>query len=311
MPHDIQGIHHITAISGPPQENLDFFSKFLGLRLVKKTVNFDDPGTYHLYYGDEAGSPGSILTFFPWENAFPGKVGVGMVSHTAFLVPRASIDFWLGRFESNNIEFEGPLQRMDEVVLSFAAPDGLLLELVARDEHGAAAGWGGGTIDSEHAILGFQGASLSVRDASLLEKLFVEDFGYESVGSEGDRTRLRAKGDAIGRFVDLVVDPERTPNRSGTGTIHHIAFRARDDQDQLEIRENLLSLGFRVTGVLDRNYFRSIYFREPGGILFEIATDAPGFAVDEKPDQLGSDLKLPEWLEPQRAAIEDRLVPLA
>jgi glyoxalase family protein len=310
MPQSISGIHHITAICGPPKQNLDFYTRFLGLRLLKKTVNFDDPGTYHLYYGDGSGMPGSIMTVFPWENAFPGKTGVGMMAHTAFLIPAGSIDYWRDRFVSNEIEFESESERLDEVVISFRAPDGLFLELVARTDAPSEPGWDGSAVPAEHSIRGFHGASLSVRDPDFLEKLMVQDFGFESIATEGARLRLEARSEGIGRVIDLVTDSDETRGRAGTGTIHHIAFRARNDDHQLAMREHLLGLGFRVTDVRDRNYFRSIYFREPGGILFEIATDAPGFAVDEDVSRLGSELKLPEWLEPQRTSIESRLAPL-
>ncbi|MFC2085759.1 ring-cleaving dioxygenase [Bacteroidota bacterium] len=306
----IAGIHHITGICGPAQENLDFYTRFLGLRLVKKTVNFDDPGTYHLYYGDGGGSPGTILTFFPWEHSPAGRAGVGMVTHTAFSIPPAAIDYWVGRFADQGYDFVSPLERLGQVVIGINAPDGLALELVGDPEVESLAGWADGPTEPAHAIRAFHSATLSVRDFDFLQGLFSETFGYSLVVEGGDRIRLAAPGNEIGRHVDLVIDRERVLQRAGRGTIHHIAFRAADEASQMEWRDKLLSAGLRVTEVLDRNYFKSIYFREPGGILFEIATDAPGFAVDEPEDTLGSGLKLPPWLEPRRSEIEKRLVPL-
>ena len=294
----IEGIHHITGICGPAQENLDFYSRFLGLRMVKKTVNFDDPGTYHLYYGDEEGRPGTILTFFPWEHSVHGRSGVGTVSHTAFSVEPGGFEDWVGHFADRSVDFEGPFERFGDQGIAFSAPDSLQLEILTDESVGG------------QGIRGFHSASLSVRDFDFLQRLLVDEFQYSVRDEADDRIRLTADGGARGHRIDLVRDPDRALPRSGKGTIHHIAFRARDEEHQLEYRERMLSLGLRVTGVLDRNYFRSIYFREPGGILFEIATDDPGFAVDEPVGELGSGLMLPPWLEEKRTSIEAGLVEL-
>jgi glyoxalase family protein len=308
---NIQGIHHITGICGGAQENLDFYTGFLGLRLVKKTVNFDDPGSYHLYYGDEEGSPGTILTFFPWEHSVQGRAGVGTVSLTAFSVPTDAGDDWINHFADTGVDFDGPFERFGERGFGFQAPDQLQLEIIGDDTiDSGPARWDAGVVDPHHAIRGFHSAGLSVRDFDFLQKLFVDYLDYSVAGEDGDRIRLTAAGTPLGHRIDLIRDPDRAQPRSGKGTIHHIAFRARDEAHQLECRERMLSLGLNVTDVLDRSYFKSIYFREPGGILFEIATDSPGFAVDEEVDMLGSGLKLPPWLESRRPSIEARLVEL-
>ncbi len=339
----IAGIHHITGISGPPQENLAFYRDVLGLRFVKKTVNFDDPGTYHLYYGNDAGEPGTILTFFPWSNAFPGRAGVGMVTHTAFAVREESVGYWADRFADLGLEVQSKFVRFGSSVIRFAAPDGLQLELVGDPSLWRSDDGGSGeavsdeavsdqavshqavsdqavadepsadsvAIPGEHTIRGFFGATLGVRDHERTARLLVDTFGYDIDEEEGARMRLTLDGNAPGRRIDLVVDPQGPRPRMGTGTIHHIAFRARDEEEQLSWREQIVRLGFNVTEVLDRNYFKSIYFREPNGVLFEIATDPPGFTADEPLETLGEALKLPAWLEPQRAQIERQLVPLS
>src|ERR687898_446178 len=240
------GIHHVTAISGEPQRNVEFYVGLLGLRLVKKTVNFDDPGTYHLYYGDGAGSPGSIMTFFPWDVAPKGRIGTGQLTVTSFSFPASSLGYWTEHLVESGIRFEKPEDRFGETVLRFPDPDGLRLELVAASDD-RREGWSEGPLPPEHAVRG----------------------------------------------------------------LHHVAFRVPDEETQLELREKVAALGYNVTHVLDRNYFRSIYFREPGGVLFEIATDPPGFTADEDPERLGESLKLPPWLEPRREQLEEVLPPLS
>jgi glyoxalase family protein len=311
MPQPIAGIHHVTAIASDPRRNVQFYEQELGLRLVKTTVNFDDPGTYHLYYGDDQGQPGTILTFFPWVGALPGRAGTGMTSATSFQVPPGSLDFWMGRFADRALDFETPIERFRERVLAFRDPDGMPLELVETPlatestvEPGRAAVAAG--IPAEVAIRGFHGVSLCVMDKDASARLLTGGFGMQAVGEQGNRARFRTAETGAGSFVDLVCG-EAVRGKPGAGTVHHVAFRARTDEEQLALREALLAERYSVTPVLDRNYFRSIYFREPGGVLFEIATDPPGFAVDESVDALGSTLKLPEWLEPRREAIAARL----
>jgi glyoxalase family protein len=297
----------VTAIARDPQANLDFYTGFLGLRLVKLTVNFDDPGTYHFYFGNAAGEPGSILTFFPFVDAAPGHAGTGMADATAFAVPEASLEYWIGRLAAAAYDFEGPEDGFGEQVVTLRDPDGLPLELVGVA--GSAPGWDGGPVPAEHAIRHLHGVALCVEASERTRRLLTETFGYEAVGEEAGRLRLRARGGAAG-IVDLSCEPDRLRGRRGAGTVHHVAFRARDDAEQRACREQITALGFNVTPVLDRQYFRSIYFREPGGVLFEIATDPPGFAVDEPMDALGTNLKLPGWLEPRRQDIERSLPPV-
>jgi glyoxalase family protein len=306
------GIHHITAISGDAARNARFYRDVLGLRLVKKTVNFDDPGTYHLYYGDEAGSPATILTFFPWEHAPRGRAGVGAAVETAFAVPAASIGYWAERLIGKAVDHDPPAKRFGETVLSFRDPDGMHLEIVGQPGLDAVPGRAGGPVPAEHAIRGFAGQTLWVANGEATARVLTEAFGYREAGREGAYTRFLAPGEAqLGRRIDLRDAAGFMRAASGVGTLHHVAFRAADDAAQAEMVRKLAAMGLRATEQVDRNYFRSVYFREPGGVLFEIATDAPGFAVDEPAERLGETLMLPPWLEPRRADIERVLPALA
>ncbi len=303
----ILGIHHITAIASDPQRNLDFYTRMLGLRLVKLTVNFDDPGTYHFYFGDEAGHPGTILTFFPWPRAPRGRQGTGQVTTISFSIPTGSLDYWQDRLLSEGISTAQPQHRFDEQVLSLADPDGLPLELVAHPGAEARPGWSGGPVAAEHAIRGFAGATLTVDDYEQTAALLTGGMGFQLTQQEGQRYRYEIGSGADLARVDLLNAPELEEGIVAAGTVHHIAWRTPSDEQQLAWRGDLLKHGLHVTPVQDRQYFHSIYFREPNGILFEIATDPPGFATDETPEQLGTHLKLPPWLEPQRAKLEDIL----
>ncbi|WP_439573974.1 ring-cleaving dioxygenase [Phreatobacter sp.] len=299
------GIHHVTAIAGPARRNHAFYTEVLGLRLVKKTVNFDDPGTYHLYFGDEAGSPGTILTFFPWEHANPGRLGIGQTQETAFRVPEGSLGFWTQRFIERGVAHDSIVKRFGETVLPFSDPDGMRLALVCTPGAEAEAGWTGGGIEAAHAIRGFHGVSLMVADGTRTGAILVDVFGFEAAEAEGQVRRYRVPGTTIGGVIDIRSAGDFLPGREGAGSVHHIAFRAADDAAQAAMVDKLTrDHGQRVTEQRDRNYFRSVYFREPGGVLFEIATDAPGFAVDEPVGHLGEALKLPAGLEPMRARIE-------
>ncbi|MBP1917468.1 glyoxalase family protein [Lederbergia galactosidilyticus] len=306
MRKQTSGIHHITAIVGHPQENVDFYAGVLGLRLVKKTVNFDDPGTYHLYFGDEGGKPGTIITFFPWAGARQGKIGDGQVGVTSYVVPKGAFPFWEQRLQAFQIPYQ-KVERFGETYIQFDDPHGLHLELVER-EAGEVNAWTFGGITSEVAIKGFGGATLysarPTQTAEALEKVM----GFERVGEEGEWIRFRSSAD-IGNIIDLKnTSSER--GSMGVGTVHHIAFRAIDDQDQLEWQEYVSGHGYGVTAVRDRNYFNAIYFREHGEILFEIATDPPGFAHDEPKETMGEQLKLPEQYEQYREQLNRRLIPI-
>lgn len=302
------GIHHVTAIAGPAQRNFGFYTRTLGLRFVKKTVNFDDPGTYHFYYGDEAGSPGTILTFFPWEHAAPGQIGVGETLETAFRVPAASIGYWTHRLLEKGVTHEAPQKRFGETVLAFRDPDGMRLAFVGVAGAENEPGWSNGDIPAEHAIRGFHGVTLLLRDAGPTASILTDVFGFGEIAREDNVIRLKAGDTNVGGLVDLRSGGDFPRGRQGAGSVHHIAFRAADDAAQAEMVKKLAdNHRIRTTEQKDRNYFRSVYFREPGGVLFEIATDIPGFAVDEPVATLGQSLKLPPVLEPHRAKIEEVL----
>jgi glyoxalase family protein len=311
--NDISGIHHITAICSDPQKNINFYKKLLGLRLVKLTVNFDDPTTYHLYYGDEIGHPGTILTFFPWSNAPKGYRGTGQAVTTSFLVPQNSIEYWKNRLNNNDVCFDEPTKRFeDEQVIRLYDPDGLELELVAHssaDENDERF-WKDGPISYENGIRGFYSVSLSEEGYERTSEILGE-LGYKMIANEGNRFRYQlenAQGIAGSKILDVLCLPYTPNGIIGIGTVHHIAFRTPSDEKQKSIRDSIIQIGLNPTPVLDRTYFHSVYFREPGGVLFEIATDPPGFTVDQKIQDLGKRLMLPRWLEPVREKLE-RVLP--
>jgi glyoxalase family protein len=314
-PTPLSGIHHLTAIASDPQRNLDFYTRSLGLRLVKKTVNFDDPGTYHFYFGDAHGSPGSILTFFPWPGARRGRQGVGQVAAIAFAVPEEALGYWQQRLKSQGITNTEPFERFDQQVLALLDPDGLALELVGTPGSDNLPAWDGGGVPPEHAIRGFHSPTLLLEGFEHTDRLLTALFGLQKVSEarSGCRVRYQAPGRPAfrpGSLIDLDCRPSERPGQMGAGAVHHIALRVPDDAAQLAWRERLVEAGYNVTPVMDRQYFHSIYFREPGGILFELATDPPGFSLDEDPQTLGQALKLPPWLEPSRAMIESALPPI-
>ncbi|MFJ7679029.1 ring-cleaving dioxygenase [Peribacillus sp. NPDC097198] len=306
MKKQTAGIHHISAIVGHPQENIDFYSGVMGLRLVKQTVNFDDPGTYHLYFGDEGGNPGTIITFFPWPNARQGRIGDGQVGVTSYVVPTGALDFWEKRLRKYDVEFE-KVKRFGETYLQFDDPHGLHLELVAR-EAGEENAWSVDDVTREVAIKGFGGTTLYSSAPDETAATLTDVLGLEMMGVEGDYTRFRALAD-IGNIIDLkMVTGDR--GTIGAGTVHHIAWRANDKADHLEWQEYAMNHGQHVTEVKDRNYFDAIYFRESGKILFEIATDPPGFAIDESPETMGTKLMLPPQFEQQREHLVQSLIPI-
>jgi len=303
----ILGLHHITAIASDPRRNLAFYTGVLGLRLVKRTVNFDDPRTYHFYYGDRVGTPGSILTFFPWTGLQRGRAGTGQASATAFSVGPDALPFWEDHLHAHGVATSARASRFGDSVLTFADPDGLGLELVATREPDGRPPWAHPDIPLEHAIRGFHSVTLAVRDATPTAHLLTATMGCRELRREGHRVRYTVAHGGPGTFVDLVADPSLPRGRHGTGTVHHVAFRTPDGDAQRVARLELLVLGYEVSPLLDRNYFQSIYYREPDGILLEIATDSPGFAVDEPVASLGTALKLPALYEPHRAEIEAAL----
>ncbi|HEV7783973.1 MAG TPA: ring-cleaving dioxygenase [Thermoanaerobaculia bacterium] len=309
MRKPLEGIHHVTAMASDPQANVDFYTGVLGLRLVKRTVNFDDSGTYHLYYGDEVGHPGTILTFFPWPGARRGVQGAGQATVTSFSIPQGSLGYWTQRLSSLGVAHEDPHPRFDEEVLTLLDPDGLRLELVAQAADPRAP-WEGGPVPAEHAVRGFDGVTLTEWSSHVTEELLAGTLGFQRVAEHGDRIRFEVGEGGSGARVDVLGAPAAVRGHVSAGTVHHVAWRSVDEPDQLAWREAVAEAGVYVTPVLDRQYFRSIYFREPGGVLFEIATDPPGFTRDESVESLGTTLKLPPWLEPTRQQIEEVLPPI-
>jgi catechol 2,3-dioxygenase-like lactoylglutathione lyase family enzyme len=307
----ISGLHHVTAIASDPQQNLEFYVSVLGLRLVKRTINFDDPGNYHFYFGDGRGTPGTILTFFPWPGARRGQRGSGEIEATAFAIPEASISYWLDRLKAHNIVTAPPAERFGESVLRFADPDGMPLELIASIPSAEVQPWADSDVPAEHELRGFHSISAALECHEHTAKLLVETLGYTLTHEAGNRFRFAApQALGPGKFIDLLCMPDRRQASGGAGSVHHIALRAKDAAEQLAWREKLGSLGFNVSPVMDRTYFHSIYFREPGGILFEIATDPPGFTADEAVDELGQHLRIPPWMEKARSRIEELLPPI-
>lgn len=300
------GIHHITAIVGHPQENADFYTKLLGLRLVKKTVNFDDPHTYHLYFGDEKARPGTIITFFPWVGAKQGRIGGGQVGVISFAVPEGSLSYW----EKRLAEHEVPVTRMirfNEVVLQFNDPHGLNLELVER-AFDTVPPIADPALDPSQAITGFAGATLYSTNPEATVETLTQTMGLEKIGEENGILRLKANGE-LGSTIDIPLDAVEV-GEMGVGTVHHIAWRADDDADHLKWHAHVQANAYQVTDIKDRNYFKALYFREYGNILFEIATDPPGFTIDEPMETLGEELKLPEQLEGDRKKLERILPPI-
>ena len=316
----VQGLHHVTVMAASAQRNLDFYSGVLGQRVVKVTVNFDDPGTYHLYYGDEVGSPGTVMTHFPWQGAARGVRGNGEAVATAYSVPGGSLEYWARRLADHGFPARRSV-RFGQPLLSVEDPDGTWIELVAEDGLQVPRPWAASPVPPQHALRGFHGVTLWLESAGPLTELLLGQLGFQAAGEEPDtseggqlpgggqaiRRRFRAAGAGVGLYLDAVVRPGQPRGNFGAGSIHHVALRTVDDGEQAEYLAALTAAGYRPTPVQDRQYFHSIYFREPGGVLLEIATDAPGFGADEPVEQLGSSLKLPGWFESRRAAIEQRV----
>lgn len=311
------GIHHVTAIVGDPQENLDFYTQVLGLRLVKLTVNYDDPGTYHFYFGDALGRPGTIMTTFPWPGARKGQVGTGQVTTTSYAIGTDSVDYWLDRLRGAGVSVQDPIERFGELVISFEDPHGLNIELIATgdgssgdpddtSDHGVDGTWEHSPVPADHQLTFFHSVTLSVREPAATAQV-LEFLGFETEREDPDRWRMRVKTPAGGGAVVDLVERSGGFGNMSAGTVHHVAIRIASDEEQERLRDELVRRGFRVSGVMDRSYFRSIYFREPNGVLFEVATDPPGFSVDEPLERLGTELCLPQRLEPSRSLIEQAL----
>jgi len=303
----ILGIHHMTAITDDAQANVDFYTGILGLRLVKVTVNFDDPSAYHLYYGDGLGTPGSALTFFPYGTGRQGKVGAGQVTSTGLAIPPDAMGWWIDRFAAEAISFDNPFKRGDEEVLPFRAHDGLPLELIASPEYKAGVPVSEGTVPVDKAIARMHSITMTENYGDATQNLLTGVLGFEKVSEDEGRIRFRGEQDG---YLDLIVDPKAGRGQGGHGTVHHIAWRTTDEVTQKDWQEEIASLGYHISPVMDRDYFRSIYFREPGGVLFEIATLGPGFDVDEPADTLGQGLRLPKMYESMRQRIELSLAEL-
>lgn len=310
MDNRILGLHHITAIADNAKRNLDFYTQVLGVRLVKKTVNFDDPGTYHFYFGNENGTPGTILTFFPWEGIGKGTNGSGMATHIGYSVPKGSLEFWKNRLKSFNVNVEEG-EIFGEKMISFKDPDGLQLQFIEPSTEDNRKLWTTDDIKDENALKGFHNVTLTLNRAEPTIKVLTDVLGYDLQKQDGERYRFRTDAIDTANLIDIIENDKIPNGRNAAGTNHHIAFRVKDDNVLMEYREKVLSAGLNITPKINRDYFYSLYFREPGGILFEIATDNPGFTVDEPLEELGKNLKLPAQYEGMRSKIEDVLPKLS
>lgn len=310
LDNTITGLHHITVIAGDAQENLDFYAGVLGMRLVKKTVNQDVPGTYHLFYADGAAHPGTDLTFFPWPDMAPGERGVGLTVEVALAVTTGSLGYWADRLTNQDISIDNPVTRFGERLLTFADPHGLRLALAETADHREFAPWARSPVPESHQIRGLHAVRLLEQSAAPTVELLTGTLGFEEIGQEDGWRRFALPGNRSGRMLDLKEAPSERRGTWGTGSVHHIAWRVPDDATELAVQRRLIHGGRRPTEVIDRFWFKSVYFREPGGALFEVATDGPGFGIDEPLDQLGARLVLPPWLEPSRSTIEAGLPPL-
>lgn len=311
MNNTVKGIHHITAIAGDAKRNFKFYTQILGQRFVKKTVNFDDPHTYHFYYGDEQGTPGTILTFFPWGNAVKqGRRGAGLTTEFGYSVPEGSLDFWLNRLQEKNVIYNKTAEKFGEKYITLLDPDGLKMELTVSGKSDNRKPFVTSEIGADVATRGFHQVTLTLNDIKPTEEVITSLLGYKLIGNEVNRYRYINENIDTANIIDLVLLPKEERAINANGTIHHVAFRVSDDAAQMELRKKIVDAGLHITPQIDRNYFHSLYFREPGGVLFEIATDNPGFTVDEPLAELGTNLKLPAQYEAQRSQIEKHLVKL-
>lgn len=308
MDNKILGIHHVTAIAGDAVKNHDFYTRILGQRLVKKTVNFDDPQTYHFYFGDEVGSPGTIMTFFPWgDRVRMGKRGTGQVTEVGYAVPEGSLDFWLHRLEANNVIYNKPAEKFGEKYLTFLDRDGLKIELTEPKTPSNRKPWTTDEVSAEHAIRGFHHVTITTTNKDATAAILTEVFGYTLLEQHVNRYRFITDAVSDAAVIDLVEAVGEERGHVAGGSVHHVAFRVNNEASLMYFRDQIVSRGLHITEKIDRNYFYSLYFREPGGVLFEIATDNPGFATDESVEALGSGLKLPQQYESSRDQIEQIL----
>jgi catechol 2,3-dioxygenase-like lactoylglutathione lyase family enzyme len=306
----ILGIHHVTAITGDAQQNLDFYAGILGMRLVKLTVNFDDPSAYHLYYGNDVGRPGTILTFFAWPRAGQGRQGTAQATAVSLSIPQGSMGYWMDRLKEYDVTTEGPFDRFDEEVICFCDPDGLQLELVEHAATEKRNGWLKGPVLDHHVLRGICGVTIAEQAFALTARMMIEVLGFRCVKRAGSLFRFEMGRGGPGARIDLQYNPDRSRGLVACGTVHHVAWRTTDNEEHRAWRGILVENKVNVTPIIDRRYFHSIYFREPGGVLFEIATDGPGFTIDEAADRLGTSLVLPPWLEKNRSRIEKTVRPL-
>ena len=310
MPANLPGIHHVTCITGDVQKNVDFYVSVLGLRFVKKSINQDLPDTYHLYFADYLGSPGTAMTFFGWPTWPARSAGSGQVTVVSFAVPAESLDFWSSRL-ATTLGVEVPrTERWGKGVITLHDPDGIELELIGDATDQAWVPWRDGPVDVDHAIRGFHSVTMTVAESEATFELLTDTMGFRRVDREGNRTRFETGAGGPDAILDVIETPEGQVGKESIGTVHHVAWRAPDVRLQEQWRETLVAAGRNVTPVIDRYYFKSIYYREPGGVLFEIATDTPGFTVDETPHALGSSLSLPPWFQVRRDTLDDILTPI-
>lgn len=305
MSNSINGIHHVSMISGEIQPNIDFYVGVLGLRLVKQTINYDDPSMFHLYYGNEAGDVGTLLTFFPSPGGYAGRQGPGQAAAISLLIPEGSIDFWIDRFAKEVVSFDMPTERFGQKVLPFKDPDGLPLELVEDIRTEGLTYWEQGPIEGRNAIRGVHSVTLNEANPEVTETLLTQELGFAFVGEDGDRKRFQS-GEGAFSYLDVISDT-RSHGRVAVGSMHHVAFSVKDREAQEYWRQKVEKIGLRSSPIMDRDYFTSIYFREPGGVLFELATEAPGMGIDEPIETLGSQLQVPDWVQPDFKLIAARL----
>lgn len=310
MAPSVHGIHHVTCIAGNAQENLDFYVALLGMRLVKRSVNQDDPGTYHLFFADRVGNPGTDLTFFPWPQMEPSRLGIGLTVEVSFAIAPGSLAYWQDRLQRSIVEHSTPETRFGETTLAFKDVHGLQLALVETSDERQFVPWEHSPVSPEHQLRGMHSVRLWERKLDHTEKILTQRMGFVLLGEEDSWHRYGVEGGGSGKLIEIKELPEERRGQWGTGAVHHVAWRVKDSDEQMSLREGIANAGLRPTPQIDRFWFKSVYYKEPGGVLFELATDGPGFDRDEDLEHLGEQLILPPWLEAQRKEIEAALPPL-